>query len=259
MMADSVGSGQCTPSRTREIFGVTVHDIHEADALDMLFKAIADEQHLKIAFLNTHGANLAWSDAALMDLLKQFVVLADGVGVDIAARTLTGASFSANLNGTDFIPQLVRSAPRQLRIALFGGRPGVAQRAAAALLAQDRRHEITLVADGYGDAEATRRYLSALEAAPVDLLLVAMGNPLQERWIAANVDARHAHVAAGVGALLDFLSGEVPRAPESLRLLRLEWLYRLAIEPRRMFRRYVLGIPLFLLRLAMVKMGMRRF
>jgi exopolysaccharide biosynthesis WecB/TagA/CpsF family protein len=259
IMADSVGSGQGTGSRTRDIFGVAVCDLAEADALGMLLDAMADGRHLKLAFLNAHGANLAWGDAELRRMLSAFVVLADGVGVDIAAKALTGAPFAANLNGTDFIPKLIRNAPGPLRIALFGGRPGVAERAAAVLLAQDPRHEISPVADGYGDPEAARRYLAALEAAPADLLLVALGNPLQERWIAAHVDARHAHVTAGVGALFDFVAGEVSRAPESWRRLRLEWLYRLAIEPRRMFRRYVLGNPLFLLRVAMAKLGLRRF
>jgi exopolysaccharide biosynthesis WecB/TagA/CpsF family protein len=253
--ADEAGQG----ASTRSIFGVAVQDCPEAAAIAMLDEAIAAGGHVKLAFLNAHGANIAWSDASFRRTLSSFVVLPDGVGVDIAAGVLTGGKFTANLNGTDFIPRLIRETTRPLRIALYGGRPGVAEHAAAALAALAPRCSFGPIAHGYGDREAERRFLAGLSAAPVDLLLVALGNPLQERWIAANVDQGHAAVAAGVGALFDFLAGEVSRAPESWRRLRLEWLYRLMMEPRRMFRRYVLGNPLFLLRVALVKIGARRF
>jgi exopolysaccharide biosynthesis WecB/TagA/CpsF family protein len=244
---------------TRSIFGVSVQDCAEAAAIAMLDDAITAGDHVKLAFLNAHGANIAWSDASFRRTLSGFVVLPDGVGVDIAASVLTGGRFTANLNGTDFVPRLIRETKRPLRIALYGSRPGVAQRAAVALAALGPGCSFGPIAHGYGDREGERRFLAELAVAPADLLLVALGNPLQERWIAANVDQRHAAVAAGVGALLDFLAGEVSRAPLVWRRLRLEWLYRLMMEPHRMFRRYVLGNPLFLLRVVLVKIGTRRF
>jgi exopolysaccharide biosynthesis WecB/TagA/CpsF family protein len=85
-----------------------------------------------------------------------------------------------------------------------------------------------------------------------------MGNPKQEFWIADRLSGRHGALAIGVGALFDFLAGEVKRAPEALRRLRLEWAWRLMLEPQRLFRRYVLGNPLFLLRVLAVKAGVAR-
>ena len=92
--------------------------------------------------------------------------------------------------------------------------------------------------------------LGKLKVERPDLLLVAMGNPLQERFIADKLGPQHGSVAAAVGALFDFFADEVPRAPELVRQIRLEWLYRLWLEPRRLWRRYVLGNPAFLLRMA---------
>jgi len=91
--------------------------------------------------------------------------------------------------------------------------------------------------------------MEGLKAERPDLLLVAMGNPLQERFIADRLASQHASVAAGVGALFDFLAGEVSRAPKAVRKARLEWAYRLWLEPARLWRRYVVGNPVFLLRM----------
>jgi exopolysaccharide biosynthesis WecB/TagA/CpsF family protein len=78
--------------------------------------------------------------------------------------------------------------------------------------------------------------------------MVAMGNPLQERWLAENLEATGASIGVGVGAFFDFFSGEVPRAPSWMKRFGIEWVYRLAQEPRRMWRRYLFGNPLFLWR-----------
>ena len=82
-----------------------------------------------------------------------------------------------------------------------------------------------------------------------------MGVPRQELWIARHIDARHCTLPIAVGALLDFLSGTVPRAPLWMRQLRLEWLFRLWVEPGRLWRRYVVGNPLFLLRVIRQKLS----
>ena len=79
--------------------------------------------------------------------------------------------------------------------------------------------------------------------------------PRQEKWVAHKIDARHCTLPIAVGALFDFLSGTVPRAPMWMRRLRLEWFYRLSHEPRRLWRRYVIGNPLFMLRVLRQKLS----
>jgi exopolysaccharide biosynthesis WecB/TagA/CpsF family protein len=234
--------------------GVRVMRLSENEALRWLHRPFTGEDSaprhcLKLAFANAHVVNLAASRADFSAALAAMAVLPDGIGVDIGARLVHGVPFPANLNGTDFIPKLILAAPRPLKVALLGARSGVAERAAKTLAGLDPRHTVIALGHGYFDTAEENRILARLEAEPVDLLLVAFGNPRQELWITQRIGPRHARMAAGVGALLDFLAGEVPRAPAWLIALRLEWIYRLAREPARLWRRYILGNPAFIARM----------
>ncbi len=233
----------------RDIGGIGVAVLTRAGALAELSEAMSTGRHVKLAFCNANLVNIAADDPALLRLLSGFLVLTDGIGVDLGGWLLHGAPFPANLNGTDFIPALLEAEPRSLSVGLLGAKHGVAERAARALAQRYPRHAFRVVGDGFFDAARESAMLADLAAAPPHLLLVALGNPRQERWIAEALGPQHATVAAGVGALFDFLAGEVPRAPEAWRRVRLEWLYRLWREPGRLWRRYILGNPLFLLRL----------
>jgi len=128
---------------------------------------------------------------------------------------------------------------------------GVGLEDAAAALAQALpQHEIVGARDGYFVATGSSEIAAHIKASGADLLLVAMGNPAQELWIDRNFEATGARLAIGVGALFDFLAARVPRAPKAVRNLRLEWAFRLALEPNRLWRRYLVGNPLFLARVA---------
>jgi exopolysaccharide biosynthesis WecB/TagA/CpsF family protein len=240
---------------SRDILGVSVLDSGRKTALDIMHRAIAAHRHVKLAFCNAHTANTAWRDHVFQHALQGFTVLPDGIGVDMAARWLSGRPFEANLNGTDFVPALLASSPTPLRVAMIGGKPGVAERAARSLSLQDPRHSFGPTLHGFADAAATGAWLDTLVKSPVDVILVAMGNPTQELWISENVTSAHGTIAIGVGALFDFAAGDVSRAPEFVRKLRLEWAYRLAQEPRRLFKRYIVGNPLFIMRVLAVKLG----
>ena len=246
------------PAACREqactILGVTVADLDRDEAMDAVFSAIGARRYMPVAFLNANNANIAHEDPAVAQALGTFLVLADGFGVDLASLMLAGRKFRANLNGTDFVPALLRAAPRPLDIALYGARPGVADKAAAAFRALAPGHRYRVLSDGYADEAGIGAMLAALEAEPADIFIVATGTPRQELFIARHVTHRHATVPIAVGALFDFMAGEVPRAPRLVRALRSEWVYRLALEPGRMWRRYILGNPLFLARVALQKL-----
>lgn len=250
---EAASAASLDPPR-RDIAGIGVAALSRGEALALLGRAFDDKAHLKLAYCNAHLVNLAAADPGLRALLAGFLVLPDGIGVDIAARLLHGAPFPANLNGTDFTPALLAAHERPLTVMLLGGRPGVAGRAVVRLAAENPRHRFAVLDHGYFTQEQEPALLARLERERPDLLLVAFGNPRQEQWIARQLGPRHCTVAAGVGALFDFLAGEVARAPESLRRLRLEWLYRLWREPGRLWRRYVLGNPAFLLRILRLKL-----
>ena len=201
---------------------------------------------LTVAFVNAHVMNLVADDRELLASLRACdLLLRDGIGVAILMR-LMGRKPGFNLNGTDLIPRLLELACGA-RIALLGTRAPWNEKAATAIA---RRHRIApediLLLDGF---QSDKRYVEAcLEHVP-RFVVLGMGVPKQER-VARRLRRELSHpclIMCG-GAIIDFYGERVHRAPLVWRRLNLEWLYRLGLEPRRLFKRYVLGSPVFLLR-----------
>lgn len=238
----------------RRILGTRVAALGWEEAIALLRRLIAEKRFTPIAFLNANNANIAAREPAFAAALEDFLVLPDGIGVDIAAKLLYGASFPANLNGTDLVPALFMAEKRPLRIGLIGTRRENAEAATARLAALVPQHTFIFIHDGFFTQEEEPAILQEIESQALDVLLVAMGVPRQELWIARNITSRHCVMPIAVGALLDFLSGAVPRAPRWMRRLRMEWVFRLALEPQRLWRRYVLGNPIFLTRVMMQRL-----
>lgn len=233
----------------RPVFGFPVSNMSWQEALAHVNDLAASSSgHTQIFFLNANNANITFVDPEYRRVLEGRLILPDGVGMDIASKSFHGVPFAANLNGTDFVPALLTYMAAKRRIGLIGGHPEVLSKAAARLREHSPWHEIIEVADGFFDKDDSGAVLEKLAAAKIDVLLVAMGTPLQEKWIGRHITEEHARVVIGVGALFDFLAGRVPRAPEWVRRLRCEWAYRLWIEPKRLWYRYLVGIPVFLWR-----------
>lgn len=239
----------------RRILGVSVAVLDWAQALETLSRLLAERSFTKVGFLNAHNANTARTDSEFAEALEDFLVLPDGVGVDMASRMLYGARFPANLNGTDFIPALLRDARTPITVGLLGATRANAEGAARHFAAIAPQHRFVVVHDGYFSPSEEQAVLARILQMRPEMLLVAMGVPRQELWISRNITQRHCVMPIAVGALLDFVSGAVPRAPIWLRRLRLEWLYRLYREPARLWRRYVLGNPVFLARVVAQKLS----
>ena len=245
------------PPELREILGVAVASVTAEQASRLFLRLIAEKRFTKVGFLNAHNANVAAADPEFERILGDFLILPDGVGVDVAAKLLYGAPFPANLNGTDFIPAFLRSARQPLKVGLLGASRENADRAAVRLSELAPQHKVEVIHHGFFNDSDEPEILDRLAKFRPDVLLVAMGVPRQEFWIAGNLDQEHCTLPIAVGALFDFLSGAVPRAPGIVRSLRLEWLFRLLIEPGRLWRRYIVGNPLFLLRVFRQKLVSR--
>ncbi|PTM97725.1 WecB/TagA/CpsF family glycosyltransferase [Mycoplana dimorpha] len=239
----------------RDILGIPVCDLDWAAAFDFAAR-VADLPvgQTTIAFLNANNANLMLSDAEYRNALERQLVLPDGHGVDIASKLLHGHPFPANLNGTDFVPALLTYMETPKRIALIGAERDVLLRAAEKFKAHTPWHEFQAVSDGFFDRSKSDAVMAKVRELQPDILLVAMGSPVQEKWIDRHVTPGHARLVISVGALFDFVAGRVPRAPVRMRRFRLEWLYRLMQEPQRLWYRYIVGNPLFLYRVARYKL-----
>jgi exopolysaccharide biosynthesis WecB/TagA/CpsF family protein len=241
--------GKSARVRTQDVFGVEVLSCHLDLACDLIEARIAGRIPTRVAFLNANLALLAVQRPDLREALTAFVVFNDGLGVDIANRVLNGSSFPANLNGTDLVPHLLGRARTPLRIFLFGAKPEALQKAVRAIRQRWPRHIVVGHAHGHHDAGREALIPDMIRKARPDIVLVAMGNPKQELWIAQHVP-RCALCCLGVGALFDFLAGDVRRAPRWVRAMRCEWMFRLALEPRRLWRRYLIGNAQFISYLA---------
>lgn len=224
--------------------GYRVHSMARETLARELLAACAGGARRQVLFANT---NFVVRCRALRPrlLAPSVRVVNDGIGMDLAALLVHRRRFAENLNGTDFVPYLCARSPRPLRFFLLGSAPGVAERAGRHL-AEALGQQVVGTCDGYREfAAAGDGLVARINAARPDIVLVALGNPRQEQWILDHADALQAPVLCGVGALLDFLSGNAVRAPEWVRRLHLEWLYRLIREPRRLLRRYSLDLLVF--------------
>lgn len=232
--------------KRRTILGVSFEPMRRADAVQKIDGELERGRSMRVAFANAHTLTLATRDADFRRVLNRFLVLNDGVGVDIASRLKFGKAFPENLNGTDFVPYYLSRTQHRLRIFLVGARPEVVSEAARRFAVTWPQHQVIGTCGGYfrdeSQVDDLCRIISDVKA---DLLLVGLGNPLQELWIANRGATTGARLQMGVGALFDFTSGSVPRAPPWVRRLRCEWMYRLVREPRRLFSRYIMGGVVF--------------
>jgi N-acetylglucosaminyldiphosphoundecaprenol N-acetyl-beta-D-mannosaminyltransferase len=164
--------------------------------------------------------------------------------------------------GPDFmLAELERSARAGHRHFLYGGSGGVTARLAARMRARFPGLRIVGTLEppfAPLDELCTRETAAEINASGADVVWVGIGSPKQERWMAAMRALLTAPVLLGVGAAFDFHSGSVRQAPPLLRRSGLEWLFRLAMEPRRLWRRYLVDNPWFLWEIALQGLGVRR-
>ena len=234
---------------TIEILGVPLVRLTADEALDEIERLAESSPPVFVAHANAYTLNSAAGDPSYGEVLRRAgLVLNDGKGVMLAARLL-GDRFPADLNGNFFTPLLLRrAADRSWPVYLLGARPGVAAAAADVLVGSIPELQVSGVHDGYLSPADLDGVIAGIRDSGAEVLLVALGNPRQERWLDEHLAKTGVRIGVGVGAFFDFQTGTIPRAPEWMNRLGLEWVHRLVLEPRRMWRRYLVGNPLFLAR-----------
>lgn len=234
---------------TIEVLGLPVSKLTAPAALAEIERIYEQEAPALVAYANAHTLNLSVSDPLYREVLsKASLILNDGAGVALAAR-LNGDRFPANLNGSDLNPQILAlAAQRGWPVFFLGAKPGVARRAAEAMRARYPSLQIAGCRDGYWAPPETAEVVEGIKASGASLVMAAMGNPLQERWLDRHLGATGARVGVGVGAFFDFAAGEAVRAPAWMNRWGIEWVFRLVREPKRLWKRYIVGNPVFLAR-----------
>lgn len=222
---------------TMNILNIKVNNINTKNALDCCFAALKQRKKIDVFFLNADCLRISVKDEDYRRILNNVeLVLPDGIGLKIVAKYY-GYPNIYNTNGTDFSPVLVEeAAKRGYKIFLLGAKDGIAQKAAENMCKQVPLLNIVGTHSGYFDDD--NKIIEIINASGADILFIAMGAPLQEKWIAKNRDKLNAGICLGIGALFDYLSGSILRAPKWMIALNLEWLWRVFVEPKRMFKRY---------------------
>ena len=202
---------------------------------------------------NAHCLNLCQEDEGLRRFFAAAdAVFCDGAGVRLAARVL-GDQLPERITYADWLPRLADLAEeRGFSLFFLGARPGVAGEAARRLKASHPDLRVVGARHGYFHHRAGNpengAVVAEINAARPDGLLVGLGMPLQECWRMENHRGLDVGVALTGGAVFDYASGRRRRGPRLLTDNGFEWLARLLVEPRRLWRRYLLGNPLFLAR-----------
>jgi len=245
------------------IFGVNVDNITLEGLLQNIHGAITSGGKLIFSNVNVHALNLAYSTPWFHSFLNQSdLVFCDGFGVILGAK-LAGQKLVHRFTPPDWIGKLCEMSSREgFSLYLIGSQPGVAEKAASRLQEQQPGCRIAGTHHGYFDKTAgsveNEQVLAEINQLKPNILIVGFGMPMQERWIQENFDRLDVNVFLPVGAALDYVSGEVRRGPRWMTDHGLEWLARLAIEPRRLWKRYLIGIPVFFWRILLQRLGLLR-
>ena len=229
------------------ILGVDVDAVTMAEAVDVVRRAMDTRAGVMVATANAEMLMRATHDEELRHILNaSALVVPDGAGTVWAARHL-GHAMPERVAGYDLAQELLRCAPAEgRRVYFFGSAPGVAEKAQAKAEQLYPGIEIVGVRNGFFSPADNAAIIAEIRAARPDLLLVALGVPKQEKWIAAHLAELDVPVAIGVGGTLDVMAGVMKRAPHWMQKAKLEWLFRGLMQPKRAGR--LLALPKFVLK-----------
>lgn len=231
---------------TRLILGVPIAALRLKEISSVIARFIEGGGKKTFFYVNAHCLNVANKNPRYKKILQTAaLVYADGMGPIIASKLL-GRPLPERTSAPDFISEVFAIAEiKRWSFYLFGGEENIVRKAAENI--KKRFPKLTVAGYHSGFYTKNNEITKEISRARPDIILVGMGTPRQEIWIADNIDKVNARVFWAVGGLFDFLSGKRRRAPYWIQRLGFEWTFRLLQEPRRLWRRYVFGNILFLL------------
>jgi N-acetylglucosaminyldiphosphoundecaprenol N-acetyl-beta-D-mannosaminyltransferase len=247
----------------RTLFGVGVDNLTMGEAAAAIERLVELRRPSLVVTPNTQHIVLLQEPGDLRSAYRSAaLVLADSVPLVRVSRLL-GVPLKERVAGADVMPALCRvAAEKRYRVFLLGAAPGVAEKAAAILKAA---HPNLLIAGTYcppwgfeADPEANAAAVRAVRATAPDVLFVALGTPKGEVWAWKNLAGLNVPATLCVGASLDFIAGVQKRAPRWVQEAGFEWAFRLAHDPRRLWKRYLYGNTRFLVLTVRALLGLDR-
>jgi|JFJP01.1.fsa_nt_gi N-acetylglucosaminyldiphosphoundecaprenol N-acetyl-beta-D-mannosaminyltransferase len=235
------------------ILGVRVDVVSLDELLKYVFFIIQRRKKTVITYVNVHAINIAYEVGWFRDFINHSgIVFCDGFGVKWAARLFKRRELY-RFTPPDWFGRLAKECAEQgFTMFFLGTQQAIVEKAAAVFRENYPGLQIVGVHHGFFNKNVTssenQEIVFRINALKPDILVVGFGMPSQERWILENRDILDVHVIFPVGAFFDYIADEVVRAPRWMTENGLEWLGRLIIEPRRLWKRYIVGNPLFLWR-----------
>jgi len=235
-------------SKKASIVGITFANLQMSEAVDLICDNIEKGLKESYYFLNPHAINLSKKDDIFYSILSANKFnFPDGMGMKLAGL-FEKYALEDNLCGTDLYPRLMDLSEEKSKSVFFlGGSEEVVEKMVENARKSWPKLKVAGFHHGYFDKETeSEKVIEQINSTSPDILLVSFGMPIQEKWIDQNFKKTNAKAALATGGLFDFFSGSVQRAPMAWRQVGMEWAYRLIKEPKRMWKRYVIGNPLFL-------------
>lgn len=258
----SVGLGRrrspVSSDDTVSIMGTTIANLSEAAAIQRLEQMMQAENSCKTYIVNAHTLNNAATDATYAAVLRRAdLVVSDGSGVRLAACA-RGVKMRANLNGTDLMPAFLEATGgRNYSCFLLGADADSIERAAAYFRRNFSGWTLAGHHHGYLTDDTVDSVITAINRAEPDLLLVGMGNPLQEAWIDRHAGELRVGMCIGTGGMFDHWAGNLQRAAPWVRRIGCEWVQLLIQQPHK-WRRYLIGNPRFVGRMMRARASDRK-
>ena len=238
------------PIKNIDLFEIRLNDISYAEILDSIQKTIENQNQQTICYVNVNSINLSILNDKIKNLFSEFnIVHADGFGVFLGSKILYGKDgLSHRLNGSDLYEKLIYDCIKyNYNLFFFGDKDET-------LIQIKRKHpQINVVGIQNGFEFDTASTINQINQSKPDILIVGLGTPKQEEWIIRNKQDLKVSVIISVGDGIKVFSRTKKRGPKLFQKLGLEWIVRLFFEPKRLWKRYFIGIPLFIFRVIKYK------
>ena len=249
-------------TNTAQVLGIRIHSMPVSKLVEQIIRTIDEGKRIIVAYVNVHAMNIAYEQPDFAHFLNSEAnyVFCDGFGVKLGALLL-GEKIAYRYTPPDWIDELCAAcAQRGYTLYFLGAAGDVAERAAKHQMKNHPGLRVVGWHHGYFnktyDHPDNQAVIDDINRCKPNILVVGFGMPMQERWLSENWDRLEAHVAFPVGAMFDYVVGEVYRAPRWITDNGLEWLARLVIEPRRLWKRYMIGLPVFFYRVIRQRLGL---
>ncbi len=234
----------------RSLGGICVDTVGYNSLLAKIEVTILNGQKLTITYLNASCFNILYTNSQLNKGINNFdIIHPDGVGIYLASKMLSGVpSIPARFTGSDFYPLLWESCIRNNRSIFFFGHEDATLNSIQSFLPELK---VAGVQNGFdfNDADVLER----INGSNADILVIGLGYPAQEEWVLKHSPSLNCKAIICAGEGIKVFAGSKKRGPRFLQAIGLEWLVRLTLNPLKYFKRYVIGIPLFLYRIITIK------